>query len=211
MRKDLDVSQISNIYSQTSQGNCEDVYDNWAQSYDADNAALGFRLPALASAFAARHIAPDAEPILDAGAGTGQVGSALKALGYSNIIGCDISAQMLAIAARTNAYRQLRRQTLGERLEFSDNTFAGVLCIGSFGPGHAPPDTLDELVRVARPGSPVIFNLREDTWKAQGFATKMREISDAKLWTLLEEKGPFRPYIIGEPELYTRIFVFRVN
>jgi len=211
MSRDMDVSPIGKIYSQTSQGNSEDVYNDWAQSYDADNAALGFRLPGLASAFAARHIAPDAEPILDAGAGTGQVGSALKVLGYRNVIGCDISEQMLAVAACTNAYTQLRCQVLGERLEFSDNTFAGVLCIGSFGPGHAPPDTLDELVRVACPGSPVIFNLREDTWKAQGFETRMREISNAKLWTLLEEQGPFRPYIIGEPELLTRVFVFRVN
>lgn len=211
MNTSLDVSPIGKIYNRTSQGNSADVYDDWAQSYDVDNAALGFRLPGLASAFAARHIAPDAEPILDAGAGTGQVGSALKVLGYSNIIGCDISEQMLAVAARTNAYTQLRRQVLGERLEFSDNTFAGVLCVGSFGPGHAPPDTLDELVRVARPGSPVIFNFREDTWKAQGFEAKMRKISDAKLWSVVEEKGPFRPYIIGEPELFTRIFVYRVN
>ncbi len=207
----LDGSPIDKIYDQTSQGGSQDVYDDWAQSYDADNAALGFRLPGLASAFAARHIPPDSEPLLDAGAGTGQVGSALKVLGYRNIIGCDISEQMLAVAARTKAYSQLRRQVLGERLEFADHSFAGVLCVGSFGPGHAPPDTLDELVRVTRPGSSLIFNFREDTWKAQGFETKIREISDAKLWTLLEEKGPFRPYINGEPELFARIFVYRAN
>jgi len=211
MADNLGGSPTGKIYEQASQGGSEGVYDDWAERYDADNAALGFRLPALASAFAARHIPSDAGPILDAAAGTGQVGSAMKVLGYRNIVGCDISEQMLAVAARTEAYSELKRQVLGESLDYPDDTFAGVLCIGLFGPGHAPPDTLDELVRVARPGAAIIFNVREDTWEAQGFASKLKAISGARRWTLLEERGPFRPYIIGEPDLYVRAFVFCVD
>lgn len=211
MTADPDKSPTSQIYERTGSGDAKDVYDGWAEGYDAENAALGFRLPGLAAAFAARHIAEGAGPLLDAGAGTGQVGSALKVLGYDDISGCDISEQMLAVAARRQAYRELKHQVLGERLDYPSDFFAGVLCIGAFGPGHAPPDTLDELIRVARPGAPIIFNFREDTWKAQGFAAKIEALTDAGLWTPVEDRGPFRPYIIGEPDLLARMFVFRAG
>ena len=209
MAKDLDGSPTGKVYEEASRRGSEAVYDDWAETYDAENAALGFRLPFLAAAFAARHVPLRPGPILDAGSGTGQVGSALQVLGYEEILGCDISRRMLEIAGRTKAYKELKRQVLGKRLDYPDNYFAGVLCIGSFGPGHAPAESLDELVRVARPGAPIIFNVREDTWKAQGFEVKMTTLGEQEQWAFLEDSGPFRPYIIGEPDLFTRLFVFR--
>ena len=135
----------------------------------------------------------------------------MKVLGYPTLFGCDHSEPMLAVAARTGAYAELKCQVLGERLDYPDDTFAGVLCIGAFGPGHAPSDTQDELIRVARPGAAIIFNLRDDTWKGQGFATKHQAVTDADRWTLLEDRGPFRPYTIGEPDLFARVFVYRAQ
>lgn len=210
MTEDLGGSSTGKVYEQASSVGSEGLYDNWAEKYDADNATLGFRLPVLACAFAARHFPLDSGPILDAAAGTGQVGSAMQVLGFDHMIGCDMSEQMLAVAARTGAYSQLSRQVLGETLSYAGDVFAGVVCSGSFGPGHAPPETFDELIRVACPGAAIVFNVREDTWKEQGFATKIKALTDANLWTLLEERGPFRPYIVGEPELFARFFVFRV-
>ncbi len=200
---------IEAIYERTKAEGAERVYADWAERYDADNAALGFRLPVMAGAFAARHIALSAGPILDAGAGTGQIGSTLQVLGYDDITAIDISEAMLAIAARSGAYKDLKRQVLGERLDFPGEHFAGVLCIGCFGTGHAPPTTLRELVRVARPGGTIIFNVIENSWKELGFPAVIRELSDGGRWRLLEERGGWRPYTIGEPDLLTRLFVFR--
>lgn len=50
------------------------AYQDWADSYDAENLGKGYRLPGLAAAFMARNVAADADPLLDAGCGTGLVG-----------------------------------------------------------------------------------------------------------------------------------------
>ncbi len=200
---------VEEIYERTKAEGAERVYADWAAKYDADNAALGFRLPAMASAFAARHVPLGSGPILDAGAGTGQVGSALKVLGYDDITAIDISEPMLAVAAKTGAYRGLKRQVLGEPLDFPDGHFAGVICIGCFGPGHAPPSTLRELVRVAMPGGAIVFNVIESSWEGLGFPAVIEELATAGRWQLMEERGNWRPYTIGEPDLLTRLFVFR--
>ncbi len=207
MSQDSD-SKTPDVYAEAERLGADAIYADWAGSYDSDTAALGFRLPAMASAFAARHLPVEATPILDAGAGTGLVGSCLKVLGYQGIVGIDLSDAMLKIAERRDAYASLKRQVLGEALDFPDGSFAGVLCIGSFGPGHAPPKTLDELSRVARKGAPIIFNVIERFWQGQGFPQVIEELAAAGRWRLLEERGAWRPYTIGKPDLLTRMFVF---
>lgn len=209
MAGESDLS-IEDIYERSKSAGAEEVYAQWAARYDADNAALGFRLPVLAAGFAARHIPLGAGPLLDAGAGTGQVGSALQVLGYDRITAVDISEPMLAVAAQTGAYAEVKRQVLGEPLDFPDGTFAGVLCIGAFGRGHAPPHALTELVRAARPGAPVIFNVVEESWEDLGFPAQIAALTEAGQWHLAEERPSWRAYTIGEPELLVRLFVFEV-
>ncbi len=64
---------------------------------------------------------------------------------------------------------------------------------------------------MTRPGGHGVFNVREDTWVDQGYKAKIEALSEASTWSLLEDSGPFRPYLIGEPELFTRIFVFEIR
>ncbi len=205
---DKNETDIGDVYEETKRRGAGAIYADWAKSYDSDNAALGFRLPAMASAFAARHIPAGAAPILDAGCGTGLVGGCLAILGYEEVVGIDLSEEMLAVAERSGAYAGLKRQVLGEPLDFAEASFAGVLCIGSFGPGHAPPETLEELARVARKGAPVIFNVIERFWRDQGFPAVIDRLTEQGRWRLKEERGGWRPYTIGEPDLLTRLFVF---
>ena len=205
---DEEDKPIGAVYRETERRGATAIYADWAKSYDSDNAALGFRLPAMASAFAARYIAPGDGPLLDAGCGTGLVGSCLKILGYEDLVGIDLSQAMLAVAERGGAYRELKVQVLGRRLDFPDDHFAGVLCVGAFAPGHAPASTLLELVRVARRGAPIIFNVIERFWQDQGFPQVIERLVQGERWRLLEERGGWRPYTIGEPDLLTRMFVF---
>jgi SAM-dependent methyltransferase len=200
---------ISDVYDTAKSGGAEGLYDKWASDYDADTAAKGFRLPGIAAGFAARHIPLGSGPILDAGAGTGQVGSCLQILGYDQITGIDISEAMLAEALRTGAYEAVKRQVLGEELSFADNIFSGVICVGSFGVGHAPPSSLFELLRLTKPGSPFIFNVVENTWVEQGFPDVMDAIDAAGTWEFVEKSEAFCPYTNGEEDLLTRVFVYR--
>ena len=128
MKKPTD---IRDIYARAVVLGAERVYSDWADDYDADNARMGFRLPSLAAAFAARHIPQGAGPILDAGAGTGLVGAALKILGYPSITALDISPEMLGVAGQTGAYSSLLHHRLGAPLPFAENHFEASLCIGS--------------------------------------------------------------------------------
>jgi len=211
MNKTIDSEAIRAVYEATTTAEVEESYDAWAARYDRENAELGFRLPGLVCGYAARHVPLDAGAILDAGAGTGQVGDGLAVLGYRDLTAIDLSEEMLRVAAGRKVYGALKRQVLGQPLDFPDDAFAAFVSAGSFGPGHAPPACLDELVRVTRPGGHAVFNVREDTWVEQGYGAKIEALSRTGAWSRLADSGPFRPYLIGEPELFTRIFVFEIR
>lgn len=89
----------------------EKQYQDWASSYDQENATAGFRLPALAPGFFARHVPVTTQPILDAGCGTGLAGDNLHILGYRNLIGIDLSENMLSAAKKLGVYKQLSQMT----------------------------------------------------------------------------------------------------
>lgn len=201
---------LERVYAARTPDEIRDAYQGWAGGYDAENLAGGFRLPSMAAAYVARHVPVEASPLLDAGCGTGLVGEALSVLGYRGLVGLDISEAMLDAAGRLGVYSRLARQDLGQKIPEPDGAFAAFSCVGSFGPGHAPPESLDELVRVTRPGGVGIFNVVEASYEAQGFAAKMAELEAAGRWRERERSPAHRAYLLAEPELLVRIFVFEI-
>ena len=206
-----DISDhLKKVYGARSVAEIRDAYQGWANAYDADNLVKGFRLPGLAAGLAARHVPVDTGPILDAGCGTGLVGESLSIFGYRELIGLDLSQEMLAAAESRGVYRRLFTQELGKPIDLESDSVAAFTCIGSFGPGHAPPSSLDELVRVVRPGGVGIFNLVDRYYEELGFAAKMQELTEAGLWREKEVTRPFPFYLLAEPDLTGRIYVFEV-
>jgi SAM-dependent methyltransferase len=183
-------------------------YADWADTYDAENAAAGFRMPQLCSAFFARYVPVGASPVLDAGCGTGLAGDCLHVLGHRDIIGIDLSEPMLDHAARLGIYSSLHRMVLGEHLDFPDCHFAAILASGVFTEGHAPHSSFDELIRIARPSGCLIFNVRDDIYEERGFRERQDELEAAGVWRLRERSDRFRPFTIKEPDIFARIFVY---
>jgi predicted TPR repeat methyltransferase len=163
---DSETSRLEAVYGATSAEEIARTYDAWAESYDAEMAAVGYRHPSICLALLARHLPPGAGPVLDAGAGTGLIGEWLRLLGYAPVEGVDISPGMLREAARKGAYDRLVEGNLTARLPFETSRFAGVVSAGVFTTGHVGTEGIAELLRVVRPSGVLILTVKDKTWDA---------------------------------------------
>ena len=82
MATDGDNEALSNTFGAENNEEFAAQYEAWAETYDAENAAAGFRLPALGAGLFARYVPVTDGAILDAGCGTGLAGDNLAVLGY---------------------------------------------------------------------------------------------------------------------------------
>lgn len=166
------------------------LYDQWAGSYDAEMAAIGYRHPTICLALMARHLPRGASPILDAGAGTGVIGEWLQIMGYPQVEALDISSGMLAVAARKNVYSALHNVALGGALPFADDAFAGIVSAGVFTSGHVGAEGLDELIRICRPGGVIVLTVKDKLWH-EGFGARVSALEAAVQITRAEETEPY--------------------
>lgn len=208
---DFAPTPLERVYAATDQAALASAYADWAASYDRDTAAHGYCLPFVVTAWVARHVAPGEGPLLDAGCGTGLSGPYLAALGYGDLAGLDMSAQMLAVARGRGAYRDLRQGALGGRLPWPDGHFRAFFSTGVFTAGHAPASALDDLVRITRPGGHAIFTVRDVVIEEGGFGERFAALEAAGRWRPVEASPPFRAFAVGEPEVLVRAFVFRID
>lgn len=176
------------VYGATGAAEVAAAYDTWAESYEEEMRQAGYRHPSVALALLARHLAPGAGPVLDAGAGTGMVGEWMGIVGYPDIEALDISAGMLAVAARKGVYGKLHNIALGGTLPFADGAYAGVICTGVFTTGHVGFEALPELVRITRPGGVIVATVKNSVWD-NGFATEIARLSGQI--ALIEETAPY--------------------
>lgn len=186
-------------------------YEGWAESYDAENIGNGYRVPGIGCAMVARHVGKDTGLVYDAACGTGIVGGSLALLGYTSIVGSDLSPAMLKYAEGTSFYQRLYTHDLSEKLPEDDNGFTAVTCFGALGPGHAPADCIDEFVRITRPGGHIIFSTRAETYREQALKGKVDELSDSGAWTLLDQSEVFQSYYLTQPDFISQVLVFEVS
>ena len=190
----------------------QERYDTWAQGYENHmQEVFGYILPQRGAELLAKHLPDRKSLILEAGTGTGLVGTFLSQYGYSNLVGIDLSPGMLEEARAKKVYGELHCMTLGEALEFPSRRFDGVVSIGVLTQGHAPASALDELVRVTRPGGIILFSMRQDTYEKWGFQAKQEALIAADRWRLLEVTADFQGMPEGEPESLHRVYVYGVQ
>ncbi|MDG2406231.1 MAG: class I SAM-dependent methyltransferase [Paracoccaceae bacterium] len=163
-------------YSIKTPADNQRIYADWAESYDANFAqAMDYVLPdAMAAAFIA---AGGMAPVLDLGAGTGLLGTALQRLGLLEIDGTDISQEMLTVAAAKQVYQRVFIGDLTARLPVADASYNGVISAGTFTTGHVGPAALDEVLRVARAGAVIGVTINAKHWKNAGFVQKFEALT----------------------------------
>jgi predicted TPR repeat methyltransferase len=205
-----DKSALEEVYAASSAGELASAYAKWSSDYDRETIELGYCLPFVITGWVARYVPMGGGPLLDAGCGTGLSGPYLRALGYDAIEGLDFSEEMLGLARQRNAYRVLKRATLGETLPWTDNHFVAFLSTGVFTEGHAPASGLEELVRITRPGGHAIFTVRDSVLDEGGFRDVFEWLEKAGHWRPMEESPSFRAFAIAEPDVLVKAFAFEI-
>ena len=201
--------RLHQVYGAADSISLEQAYDAWAGQYDEDLTAFGYKNPAVAAGLIGRYVKPEAE-ILDAGCGTGMLGQVLSWLGYGNLHGIDLSQGMLAQAEAKGAYCDLWKMALGGKLDFPTDRFDAVISFGVLTAGHAPPDSLDEMIRITKPGGHLIFSLSNLVYEPLKFKDKLATLEEQGEWRELE-RTPFFPVMPGsktEESVESCLFVF---
>ncbi len=187
-KRQITTTEILNkVYNAGDHEQLMEAYHDWAANYDSDLVdTFGYvahigSAKALDSALGGNHEAA----ILDAGSGTGLVAEELAKLGYRHIDALDYSKDMLDQARAKNIYRSLYQADMTKRLPFDDDSYDAVVCTGTFTYGHVTGDAFSELIRITRPGGPIVFTVREGAYEEYGYRTKMLELETAGAWELV--------------------------
>ncbi|PZQ99138.1 MAG: methyltransferase [Cereibacter sphaeroides] len=141
---------LDHAYEINGPEDARNLYGKWAESYDESfGQGWGYIAPRKIAELLRAEFQGD-EPILDAGAGTGQVAEHLRGLAVDAI---DITPEMLERARAKGLYRNRILADLTKVLPIEDATYGAVISCGTFTHGHVGPECLPELLRITRPGA----------------------------------------------------------
>lgn len=170
---------IQRAYESKTVDNTRTLYDEWAEQYDKDLAAEGYRAPALAVEAIQSFIGPSNMPkatFLDAGCGTGLVAKLLKRDGASTVDGVDLSPGMLEVARKTGSYRSLEEADLSQPMKQQDESYDVVVCVGTLTRAHVGPRVLSEFARIVKKDGLIVATILDDIWETGGYKAEVDQL-----------------------------------
>ncbi|MEM6464550.1 MAG: class I SAM-dependent methyltransferase [Pseudomonadota bacterium] len=183
-------------------------YDLWAEKYDSDIGSFSDYLgPQNVADVARSHLDPCAK-ILDAGAGTGLVGEALKKAGFESLFAADYSPQMLEKARGKGVYHELFLCDLSRQTAFENASFDAVITCGTT--SQMPPFALREYCRIVRAEGYIIFAVVTGLWEENGYAAIFEELAAAGRISLKSKGEAFQMMPTTEPDFYCEIWIMKV-
>lgn len=178
------MSPWDKIYTLSSTDDTRTFYDDWAKSYDKGvlDESQDYVGPAIAAATLLKHLGSTtidkSFEILDAGCGTGLVGTNLTKAGARIVDGVDLSPGMLEVARDTGVYRKLDVADLSRPLSAKDQSYDAVLCIGTLTEAHVGPEAIDEFVRVVKRGGFVVATVLGKIWEPNGYEARVKSLAE---------------------------------
>jgi len=216
--------RLSWVHASGNLNELEDRYDQWADQYDRDTEAAGYRMAHINAMLTSRYIKTGEGLLLDAGVGTGKLAELLNPLGYKDIVGIDISDGMLAAANKKELYTDLRNMAISDKMDFPDNYFSAFNVTTVLRIIHMPPTSLDELIRVTKSGGFGIFSIEEeintvtDSYDREralsttsGFRERMDQLEREGKWEQVEVTGFFQAMPFLDSKITRRFFVYRIS
>lgn len=171
--------KLNDAYSLRTPKDSINLYKKWAETYDQDFAlSSDYLSPKKISNYFLKHSNDSDTPILDVGAGTGLVGKYLNIKDKREIIGIDISSEMLQQAKLKDCYSSLIEADITKKIPLKENSLGAVISAGTFTHGHVGPEALDELLRITRPGALFVISINSKFFNKAGFKEKFREIKN---------------------------------
>jgi len=182
-----DVDNKIPIYKLKTTNEIMKYYDEWGikNKYDQDMVDWNYTGPKESVNVFKKYALNKNIKILDAGCGTGLVGVELKKYNYLNIDGADLSKKLLDLVPK-GYYKKLEQTDLNKPINAEDNTYGGILCVGTFTYGHVKPQALDEFIRIAANKGLICFTINEGIYEEYGFDKKIIELSDKGSWAMKE-------------------------
>ena len=157
-------------------------YDDWSEKYDDDLVIVGNYTGYIKCAEAFLKLGLNHNvSILDLAAGTGLLGAEIGRNGYALVDGLDSSLGMLGKARKQDIFKNYIHATvdgLGS-IPVNDESYDAIVSSNGFAPGQIYPSSLQELLRILRPGG-YIFITMKDGYQAQShrFALMDTKIHD---------------------------------
>ncbi|AXI40730.1 class I SAM-dependent methyltransferase [Sulfitobacter sp. SK011] len=148
------------------------LYADWAKTYDDSFATdMDYQLPRMVGLIFCEAFRGSG-PVLDVGAGTGLLAQSIPIRAMLEMDALDMSPEMLGIARQKGLYRKTIEADLTQPLDIADNVYGAIVSSGTFTHGHVGPDSLDELLRIARRGAIFVLAVNAEHFVARGFAEK---------------------------------------
>ena len=175
------------LHTLKSTDEVRDLYDDWSKNdkYNQDMIDWEYSGPReVVSAFLP-HASNKGIKILDAGCGSGLVGEELSKEGYSIIHGADIAAKLMN-SIPAGIYQELHNIDLNKPINFTDDFFDAVLCVGTFTFGHVKAKALSEFTRIVKSGGIIGFTINEGVFLDHGFKSELDHLVIQKKITQLD-------------------------
>ena len=202
--------KLNDAYSLKTPEDSIKLYKKWAQTYDKDFALNNNYLsPKKISDYFNKYSKNTDTPILDVGAGTGLVGELLYGLGHEQIIGIDISPEMLRQAEIKRCYSSLIEADITKKIPLENDSIGGIISAGTFTHGHVGPDAIDELIRVIKPGGLFVLSINSKFFKKNGFEEKFIKIKNKISYPIFKQfdaHGEQKENELKEVKIFASIF-----
>ncbi|KAL5341335.1 S-adenosyl-L-methionine-dependent methyltransferase [Aspergillus crustosus] len=181
---------LTRAFSLSGTSEAETLYDEWASAYDTDLIGVGYASPRRAVEAVIDNLLPtalssrDKLAILDAGCGTGLVGTCLSASslgGKFELDGVDLSAGMLEVARGKGVYRYLDTADLNKGIEKEDGSYDVVVCVGTLTKGHVGAEVLGEFARLTGKSGLIVATVHDEIWESGGFDNIIDSLKQRRL------------------------------
>ena len=167
-------SYLNDVYDGGTNDSRE-LYASWASTYDNEVQKNGYVTPERVAKALKDIVTNQSEVILDYGCGTGLSGSALQAVGFTNIDGLDVSQEMVSLAEKKSIYKKLTVFDPSTKIPVHADQYKIITAIGVIGAGAAPLEVFDNLFSLLPPSGLFGFSFNDHTLSDPNYEGKVNQ------------------------------------